>query len=1320
MMAFLSIHISHFAHADLVNYFDNYSFEHNLSQGSINCMVRDNQGYLWLGTQGGINKFDGLKFTPYLADGNNNMPSGNWITGCEKDAEGNLWFSTRSNGLTHLAVNQQTFQHFNSDNLEGLNDDRITSIELEQGKILWIGTHSGVLYKLQLATMELSSYKSTSHNINKINSIKKDINGTLWLATASGLFLLSDENSLVHISQNNPNIKEQTQEVWTLTQDESGGMWVGAKTGLFHISTNKDSHRLTKVLTELGWITGIKHKKENLLWLATYGKGLAVFDITSKQFQLLQQDEKQPQSLKNNYLISLYEETDNQLWVGTDGKGLLRYLDSRNMFNHTKKGEENNNTLSHNFVRAITQDHENNLWVGTRSGANKKAPNETKFKQYSSDKNSEYSLPSNNVFAIHTTSRGDVWFGTYGGGLSRYNKQDDNFKTFTSADGLPSNYIYSIASNTEGHLFLGTNAGLVLFDVDTYQSVTYQQNKQNPNSLSQNTVVALLDDPNGYLWIGTFLGLNRFDKQNKSFVHYNKDNSAISDNMVTSLHLSNEGKLWIGTMNGLNVLDVEQGTIATYSQANGLPNGNVFGILEDEYNRLWLSTNNGLAKFDVSKKTFTKYTVGDGLQDRSFILGAHYKNAQGELFFGGVNGFNQFTPSSIIFDETPPKVVFEALLLFNKSVPINDHTVTSKNDRLIDIDYTNTMFSLQFTSPGATYPNKLEYSYKLSGFDEQWISTTYQNRVATYTNMSAGNYQLHVRARYPGQEWGQTASISIRVSVTPWLSVPALVLYLAIILGLSYTYWRLYHKRKLAEIDKKNSEALSVAKDELLANVSHEFKTPLTLILGPTNDLLQTSDKRFSPQLSLIKRNAEKLNDLVTNILEKGVVDSRVGESVSDLANVCSKAFQTYLPIAQEKSIEINFQSRVKAPTYSDIDPQKLEIAISNLLSNAIKYSREQSSIRLVLVVSRLRCKIMVVDNGVGVDEQDIDKIFTRHYRVDTNHKENGQGIGLAYVKSIIEQAAGDISVRSQKNKQTCFTITLPINRLAMQTITDKKKHAIKAIDQTDSKKNLLIVDDNAEIRNYLYDILSPTFNCTLCADGAEALASAAEHQPDIVVTDVMMPNIDGLTLLSKLRDNEETSHIPVLLLSAYPAKEIRIRRLMLHGDEFLAKPFYKEELMAAIDNMVFIRKWSQHNNSLSLTQETKQLPTYESGTVEIKNQQTSCPKDNKFMQSIDKHIQAHYQDPSFSLQALSQLMFTSDRNLQIKTKALFDMTPVDLIRNVRLHHAAKMLFSETLSIGEISQQCGFGSQSYFSKCFKEKYDCSPNSFRKKKSISTE
>jgi ligand-binding sensor domain-containing protein/signal transduction histidine kinase/AraC-like DNA-binding protein len=1283
-------------------------------------MVRDNQGYLWLGTQGGINKFDGMKFKAYLADGKSNKPSGNWITGCVKDAQGNLWFSTRSNGLTHFDVSQQTFKHFNSDNLLGLNDDRITSIELEQGKLLWIGTHSGVLYKLRLATMELSTYQSLTRSINKINNIKKDENGTLWLATASGLFLLNDDDSLIHVRESNPNIKEETQEIWTLTPDTSGGMWIGAKTGLFQLTTDKTGYDLTKILTDLGWITSIEYKKDNLLWLATYGKGLAAFDITSKQFQLLQQNDKQPQSLKNNYLISLFKETDNQLWIGTDGKGLLRYLDSRNMFNHTKKGDENNNTLSHNFVRAITQDHEKNLWVGTRNGANKKAPHETKFQQYLASKESKYSLPNNNVFAIHTTSRGDVWFGTYGGGLSRYNKQDDNFTTFTSADGLPSNYIYSIASNTEGHLFLGTNAGLAFFNVDTYQSTSYQHNKQKPNSLSQNTVVALLDDPNGYLWIGTFLGLNRFDKQSKSFVHYNKSNSAISDNMVTSLHLSKAGKLWVGTMNGLSVLDVEHETIETYSQAQGLPNGNIFGILEDEYNRLWLSTNNGLAKFDVSKKIFTKYTVGDGLQDRSFILGAHYKNAQGELFFGGVNGFNQFTPSSIVFDETPPKVIFEGLLLFNKSVPINAHTVTSKNDRFIDINYTNTMFTLQFTSPGATYPNKLEYSYKLSGFDEQWISTTYQNKLATYTNMSAGRYQLQVRARYPGQEWGQTSTISIRVSAAPWLSLPAFILYLGVIVSIGYTYWRLYRKRKLAEIEKKNSEALSLAKDELLANVSHEFKTPLTLILGPTNDLLQTSDKTLSPQLSLIKRNAEKLNDLVTNILEKGVVDSRVGESVSDLAHVCSRAFQAYLPLAQEKSIEINFQSRAKTPAYSDIEPQKLEIAISNLLSNAIKYSSKQSSIRLILVVSRQRCKIMVVDKGAGIDGQNIDKIFTRHYRVDTNHKENGQGIGLAYVKSIIEEAAGDISVRSQKNKQTCFTITLPINRLAMQTITDKKKHAIKTIDQTDSKKNLLIVDDNTEIRKYLYDILSPTYNCTLCADGAEALASAAEQQPDIVVTDVMMPNVDGLTLLSKLRDNQDTSHIPVLLLSAYPAREIRIRRLMLHGDEFLAKPFYKEELMAAIDNMVFIRKWSQHTNALSLTQATKELSADQNSMPDSNSKQTSCPKDNKFMQSIDKHIQTHYQDPSFSLQALSRLMFTSDRNLQIKTKALFDMSPVDLIRDVRLHHAAKMLISETISIGEISQQCGFGSQSYFSKCFKEKYDCSPNSFRKKKPISAE
>lgn len=1303
----LPLSVSAQVKTSFVDYFEHFSFEQNLSQGSANCMMRGPKGYLWVGTQGGLNRFNGIEFQSYLADGSTKNPPGNWITGCAQDEQGYLWFATKSAGITRYNTHTDTFKFFNKQSTSTITDDRFNSLYFDQKQFLWAGSADGVLYRINPTTAHIDRFINDDQSVGKVNAIISSVNHQIWLATSTGLFYLDlDKGRLFSADLQIDNATKIQSEIWTLSTDQNGQLWIGAKTGLYKLSKVNEQLVLEKSSLNTGWVTAITERIPGELWINTYGSGLYVYDTISGDFQQFTVNKNNENSIKNNYLLSLFLESDQDIWLGTDGKGLHRYSVRRSEFNHTTHIPDNSASLSHAFVRAISKDKNGNLWVGTRGGLNKRPANQKQFLTYQHQKSNIDSLPNDNVFAIHTSTDNSVWVGTYGGGLAKYNAEQDNFERFTEASGLPTNYIFSITSSSDNTLWLGTNKGLVHFDPKTEHIRHFSHQANNKNSLSQNTVVALLDDGKDTLWVATFLGLNRFNKQNQTFTQVQKGPEGLSDNMVTALYKDDRGNLWIGTMNGLNRLQAN-GKIKQYGVEHGLPNANVFGIYQGDDNQLWLSTNNGLAAYNYDSETFKHFNINDGVQDRSFILGAHFADAQGALYFGGVNGFNYFKPSKLTRIQTPPTTVLESFYIFNSKVDFGDLNHRTTDDDAISLGHQDSVFGIEFSTPRAFYQEKVEYAYRLVGFDNKWLTTDVKNRVATFTNIPAGSYQLQVKAKYPDTEWGEISSIKIEVNAAPWLTKWAISAYLAVVIAIILGFVQLYRKKQRAEQDKQLANMMNSAKDELLANVSHEFKTPLTLILGPTNELLQTSQGKVQQQLQGIKRNAQKLNVLVDNILnEKQISSSELGGScnISDIASRLVEDMQS-LAHANNQQLQLNLVENVTL--FVELSPEKTELILGNLVSNAIKYAGKNTKIQVKIQEIEGKCVLSVNDNGLGILPNEQEKIFERNFRA-ANVNGSGHGLGLAIVKGLVDQAGGSIRLQSNYRHGATFTVELPIAyELKMADVAQQNP-----FEENTTNKKLLIIDDNDEIRRYLNEILSVHFCCKSSVDGASGIQVAQEWQPDVIISDVMMPKMNGLELLHTLRTSEDISHIPVLMLSAYPSKALKLKTLTLLADDFLPKPFTKQEVLATLNNILSIRAMSQQKALQSIQYgEVEAVPLIEN-VPEAKSEFSA--KDQKFVEQINVLLQRHYADVDFTLSDLAKAMFMSERNLQIKTKALFGVSPVDLIKDVRLHNATVQLTQSALSIGEIAQLNGFNSQSYFSKCFKDKYDVTPNVYRKK------
>lgn len=864
--------------------FEQFSIENGLPQNSAKAILQDRQGFLWIGTEEGVARYDGYEFKVFK----NNLESSqslsnNYVIVIFEDQQNNLWFGTRGGGLNRFNPATEQFTHYlhHAENPNSLSGDTVHTITQDRQGILWIGTDGSGLNSFNPVTEKFTHYKHQVTDPNSlsndaVSAITEDNQGNLWVGTwAGGLnrFNPVTEKFTRYLHQASNSNSLSNNAVSAIVEDMQGNLWLGTKGGGLNYF-NPTTKEFTHFRHDANDLNSLSHNEigtiakdpQGNLWLGTLGGGLNYLDTITKKFTHYRHQTTNLNSLSNDNIRSITYDQQGNLWVGTDGGGINRLNSNGEQFSHYNHQDKAPYSLSHNIVRAITQDRQGTLWIGTWGGGlNRFNALTEQFTHYRNDNTDPNSISDDKVYVITEDRKGILWIGTDSSGLNRFDPITEQFTHYrhqaTNPNSLSDNAVSAITEDHQGNIWLGTWKGLNRFDPITEQFTHYRHEAINLNSLSDNSVRVITKGKQGNLWLGTWKGLNRFDPRTEQFTRYTHqktDPNSISNNTVYAITEDKQGNLWIGTASGLNLFNKTTGNFTHFYEKDGLPNNVVYRIEEDNDGGIWLSTNFGLSHFNPKTQLFKNYNMDDGLQSNEFNADASFKNEDGELFFGGINGFNRFFPDKIVVNNQPPKVIFTDMLLSNKSVRIDNAELSAETQSELNETFTlakavhstseitlthrQSLVTFEFSALHYTNPKKNQYAYKMEGLDNEWITTDYKNRRATYTHLPTGDYVLRVKASNPYGIWNEKgAMLKINVLPPPWLSWWAYSLYcLAVILVIGL-FVRSQHK-KVTFIEQVNEQLeLKVAERTLgLQNANEKLEK-----INITDELTGLKNRRF-------------------------------------------------------------------------------------------------------------------------------------------------------------------------------------------------------------------------------------------------------------------------------------------------------------------------------------------------------------------------------------------------------------------------------------------------------------------------------------------
>jgi signal transduction histidine kinase/DNA-binding response OmpR family regulator/sugar lactone lactonase YvrE len=994
------------------------------------------------------------------------------------------------------------------------------------------------------------------------------------------------------------------------------------------------------------------------------------------------------------------------LWIGTNSGGLNKFNKQKNNFTHFIHDPNNPNSISNNAVYCILEDNKRNLWISTDGGGlNKFDVRTKKFTHYRHNPNDSKSIGSDKISVMLLDSKGELWISLSPNGLSRLNP----------------------ATNKFNH---------------------YRHIESDPQSISPAIIYSLYEDMDSIIWLGTAGdGLYKFEREKKSFKSFKtdpKNHSTISNNFVSCILEDAQGTMWVGTQGGgLNKFNRSDETFIHYQESDGLPNNVIYGILEDNNGNLWMSTNKGIAKFNPNTETFTTYDHEDGLQGDEFNHWAYFKSRDGTMRFGGSNGFSVFRPDSFPHNYVIPKITFTDFQLQHKPVPVG---YDKKTDRVIlnssiseteriELNHDDNVISFEFAALDFHSPANNEYAYKMENFDKDWTFTTAERRFVSYTNLDPGEYIFRVKASNNDDVWNETGA-SLKITVAPpwwetWFAYTIFgILLVFLILGVR-TYdlkrQRLNHELELEHKHAEKLEEIDHIKSHFFANISHEFRTPLTLILGPIDKIMgKTTDEFIIKQSKLIKRNANRLFNLINQLLDLSKLDAgklELQASCNNLVLFVKGVITSFEEIAERKDITLKVKSENEhIETY--FDREKMEGILTNIISNALKFTPEGGSIIVTInQADKNLVEIKVRDTGIGISNEELPKLFDRFYQVDSSHtkESEGTGIGLALTKELVELHQGWISVSSKLGEWTEVLIRLPLGKAHLEDhqiikevkpihkkTTDFENGFItmpeKQIERTDDhhldRTVLLVVEDNADVREYIKESIGDEYDVEEAINGEQGVRKAEKLIPDLIISDIMMPKMDGNELTRVLKQAENTSHIPIILLTAKSEQESKLESLETGADDYLTKPFDVKELRIRIKNLIDMRRKLQEKFSNG-----EYLPKCEEKTL--------SGIEERFMCKVVEVIEGHLSEEEFSIEEFSNEAGMSRSQIHRKLKALTGKSPSQYIRLVRISKAKEMILEQEQNISEIAYSVGFSSPAYFTRCFKEEFGYPPSDLLK-------
>ncbi|MDP4239761.1 MAG: two-component regulator propeller domain-containing protein [Bacteroidota bacterium] len=1297
----------------------------SLTNNVINALLLDSKGQLWVGTYNGICIYNPEtdNFTRIVnIPGKRSSISNNNINAIFEDKDKNIWVGTRD-GLNLLVSGDTTkiirFYH-NASNPQSLVDNYVRTLFEDKTGDIWIGTINGISRFKSKRQYEfiISNYTSSITNPNSlsnnwINTIVEGDNETLWIGTEKGGLNIFDEKKNIFYSSRNKSLVPQYQSLFTkidpqirvIKKDNNGQYWIGALGGLYvfdplrrqvyeHLTNPDNPTSLSN-----NSIRSIFIDRDGTYWIGTYYGGVNIYNVMAKQFDHFKQNGKNS-PLSYKIASAMYEDFQHTLWLSVEGDGIIHWNPQKNSYENFKHKPEDPNSLTSDNVKCIYPDGHDGLWIGTFDGLNYYSFKTRKFTRYVADKENPHTIPYDRVYDIKSDKEGNFWIATNGGGLCKYNKADKKF-------------------------------------------VTYHFSERNPNTINSDYLTCLNFDSKDRLWIGASTGLN-LKYPNGRIVRFTTNpnhKQTVDGKFILFVYEDHLKRIWIGSRgSGLFLFNEKSSSFENYTTENGLPGNNIFGMLEDDHGFLWLSTENGISKYDPARNNFKNYSKSDGLICKEFNYNSYLKDHAGNMYFGGYNGIVIFNPENIRINTSVPTLVFTKLKLFNNNSNTDPKNQLSEQSistaKSVTIKSYQNVFTIEFALLNYINSDKNQYEYKLEGFEDNWNKTSIPS--ATYMNLKPGKYTLLVRGCNNDGIWNDTP-ISITVRVLPpfwktwWAYIfYALVLFLILLVFVRFTRVRLKLEQELflEQLENKKQNELHQSKLRFFTNVSHEIRTPLTLIITPLDNLISNwdGDEKIKKSLLSINNNARRLLRLINQLLdfrkqESGNVQLKVSEE--NIVKFIDEIILSFKEYASLKKINLYFHS-TNSEILAFFDKSELEKVFYNLLTNAFKFVPEKDGRVDVWIKSDPQHVIITIeDNGKGISSEHLEKIFDRFYQVENTGMEDfGFGIGLSLSKGIIELHHGTISVQSTESTETAsgktiFTVKIPLGRdhfksseIAKETqpidqiesyidldLGENVRHAsIPTPIQIDTTKyTLLIVDDNIEIRDFLAERLKGNYTILEAEDGEQAWNIAIKDVPDLIISDVVMPKLDGISFTNRLKNDERTSHIPVILLTARNELDNRLEGLETEADSFLTKPFNISILELKIRNI--LRSYNKLKAKYSRIVTLEPVNTEISGTEE------------KFLQRLMVVIERHIADTEFNVSKLVDEIGMSRPVLFRKLKALTDMSIIDLIRTTRLKKAAALLQQKKMTISEVSYAVGFTDSKYFSKAFRHQYGKTPSEY---------
>jgi signal transduction histidine kinase/DNA-binding response OmpR family regulator len=1165
----------------------------------------------------------------------------------------------------------------------------------------------------------------------------------IWMGSKSeGLFLYDpDKQYTIHYKAGLPG-SVSSNFIYAIQEDKYNRILVANEGGLDIY--NKKTKSFDKFIVnknngsdlEPKWIWNMKLDKDSNMWLCSNRSGL--FKVIDKEFNTIYYypDETNPGSLNDNNIQCFFEDRQGNYWIGAQ-KGGINYTTNNNtqVFKTLSRDIFKKNTLSNNKITAIIENKDSVIYIGTDGGGLNAF--DRKSNQYLSPDQINYPIkPSDDaVLTLYLDSAENLWTGGFLTGLSLYENHGTKKITWKNTGNTPyslgNNDVRDIFEDSKGNFWVTTNGGgLNLFNRKTgkFRRFTHHE---SANSISSDFTITITEDSKGYLWLGTYEGLDRIDPDNFEIKNYSHNHSLTGD-WIYSLLIDSKDQLWVGTNMAIHKYDEINDIFLNYNDSIDLPNEIVTAILEDDQKNLWISTSAGLASYNTSDKTTSQYEKDDGLPGNAFNPGAAFKNKDGLLFFGTSEGLVYFDPSQITTNHQIPPVYITDVSYAPETN--KEHHVNSGETIVLDHKQAASVI-FNFCALNYINPQKNNYAYQLEGIDEQWHYAGNQ-KFATYTNLSPGEYRFRVKASNNDNVWNEEGDY-IYLSITPpfWKTNAAYILYsLAIILLFTliwrYTFLRTSyaHKLKIQRLKAEKAEEIARLKTDFFINISHELSTPLTLILAPVEKLIKTgeNDRRL---LHIIRKNALSLMKLINELLDTQKIEEeqKTAEyNYSDIVAFIKDISNEFSELATSNGISLQLSSKLPSVIFP-FSPPDLEKIIHNLISNAIKYNNPGGRVDIDLSFEQNNqtppCKsacIKVSDTGHGIDQESINKVFNRYYRVSdlTNNNtvphKTGFGIGLYLTKKLVELHKGTIFIDSTPNVGTTFTIKLPniTGHNSCQVNNEESSHSLLSLNEdepqkTESNKNhnekptILVAEDNLEICDLLKILFEDEYHIYFAGNGQEAIEKTEKHIPNLIIADIMMPVMNGIELCKRIKKDFNTSHIPVLMLTALNSGEMMVKGLTTGADDYVSKPFNPDVLLARAKNLIDSRKNLQKKYLTDLKTQPSEM--------------SLSSADELFLNKLNKVIEKNLDDSEYEVENLASELNMSSITLYRKIKSLTGQSVNPFIRAIRLKRAAVLLQTNTMSVTDVAMNVGFNDVKYFRKCFYKQFQKNPSEFLRKK-----